>query len=144
MPATTLGALKEPVSVQTYPEVIFDSLDPNIEGLRGPFELTSGAVDSVINSQQFGCFAAGTKIGDTSIQVGVIGRSECGLAVEILNHSTSHSHFMVLTTPDPESAFDLECRLYHKFGRNLQIRHPLRPFEKGWPCPKCGIFNPGV
>lgn len=45
---------------------------------------------------------------------------------------------------DAKEAFDIECKIYHLFGKLSGWCHPTRPFVCGWSCPGCGIFNPGV
>lgn len=54
-----------------------------------------------------------------------------------------YSRFKFEYYGSPKAAFEKECSLYHDFGKKELLdndRHPQRPDNTSWKCPRCNIF----
>lgn len=73
-----------------------------------------------------------------------VGRSDTNLKVEIKQQYQNHvdkglTHFKYVEKKKPKTAFELECSLYHEFGKSKKLInqiHPARPKPKK-DYPKC-------
>lgn len=125
-------------------DLVFHHERDENEGLKGPWSMDIEQIESMHELKFPGCYALGLSDIDGGLVVKMIERSDMDLASDIVLHAGEFSHFMAIRKESSESAFHSQCRLYHRFGKLISMGHPMREFNRGWTCPKCGIFNPGV
>lgn len=115
---------------------------PDLQGTLGPLPLSKEAISEGVAPGKPGHFLIGSLHESGGLIPKQIGRSSDDLYSKLEEALGLETHFMAHIDSDARAAFIGECKLYHLFGKQIG-KHPLRTFEEGWGCPKCGIFNPG-
>jgi len=110
-------------------------------GLRGSFPLDAETIDAEVTAVSSGVFALGLKKANV-FHVHYVSRSDSNVNAELKKYVGKYDRFKFDYTASPESAFKMECDLYHKFhgpqGRLDNEQHPDRPSEVTSVCPTCG------
>jgi hypothetical protein len=116
---------------------------PNFQSWIGPLPLTKVAISKAVIPHKPGHFLIGSLDDKGNMTVKMIGRSSDNLYSELEKFIGEISHFVAHLDPTARDSFIEACMLFHCLGRQAGIKHPMRSYEEGWGCPKCGIFNPG-
>jgi hypothetical protein len=116
---------------------------PNFQRWIGPLPLTNDTISKSIIPYKPGHFLIGMLHDKDKLIVKKIGRSSDNLCAELEKFSSYASHFIAHVDLTAQESFIEACLLYHSFGKKSGLKHPMRSFEEGWGCPKCGIFNVG-
>ena len=116
---------------------------PDLPNSLGPLPLTKETISENVPPFMPGHFSLGLLHESGGLIPSRIGRSSDNLLAELEEAIGSATHFMAHIDSDARSAFVRECVLYHLFGKDLRLGHPMRTFKEGWACPRCGVFNPG-
>jgi hypothetical protein len=142
--ATPPKLQKSTKSIAEVPLTINVNTLPNFKSWIGPLPLTKDAISRAVIPYKPGHFFIGTLHDKGSLIVKMMGRSSNDLHAELEKFIGEASHFMAHVDPTARDSFLEACILFHCLGRHVGIKHPMRSYEEGWGCPKCGIFNPGT
>ena len=114
--------------------------------MKGPFELSTSIVDSVITQTSPGNYALGFDRDSTFI-VKYVGRSDNDVNKRVkdwVGENSSYKQFKFSYSDSPKAAFEKECKNYHDFGGKGKLdnkEHPQRPAGSTWKCPVCTLFD---
>jgi hypothetical protein len=111
-------------------------------GLKGSFPLSRLQVDVNVAAVSPGIFALGHRSPDGSkFSIKRIGRSDADVNRRLHDYVGRYSHFKFGYSPSSDSAFEMECALYHRLSPQDNRIHPTRPVGTMWRCPMCEIFG---
>lgn len=121
-------------------------------GLRGSYPLNDEKIDAVVTRKDSaGAYALGhvetKKENDEETKtfyVNYVGRSDDDIKGRLKKWVGKYPRFKFEYYGSPKEAFEKECNLYHDWGEKETLdndRHPERPKNKNWKCPRCDIFN---
>lgn len=116
---------------------------PGLRDTLGPLPLTKEMIANVVQPGTPGHFLIGSLHESGGVIPIRIGRSGDNLYTELERSIGEASHFLAHADSNAKDAFSGECMLYHHFGKQFGMKHPMRNYQERWGCPKCGIFNPG-
>ena len=112
-------------------------------GLNGPYTLDNETIDRIITKKSPGAYALG-HIGEKGGFVPIyVGRSDDDINDRLKKWvGKKYSKFRFKHYDSPKAAFEKECNLYHDWKKQLDNdRHPDRPDNSSWKCPRCKIFE---
>lgn len=108
--------------------------------MSGPYSLDLGIISNVVPESSPGAYI----LSEDGKIAHYVGRSDNDLAERLnrqANNYPKYTHFWFETTTSAKTAFDLECRWWHKFQPEDNEKHPDRPDGSDWQCPVCDIFE---
>jgi hypothetical protein len=112
-------------------------------GMNGPYKLDTTTIDQVVTRTSAGNYALGNKNNEGTFLVGYVGRSDSDVNARLKawvgNRSWGLFKFSYATSP--KAAFEKECENYHDFKPPGNDKHPQRPANTNWKCPRCNIFG---
>lgn len=92
-----------------------------------------------------GVFAIGYTRENGAFVVRYIGRSDSDTRDELKSVPTDETaRFKWAEAPSQQSAFEVQCKLYHDFGGSRTLEneiHPERPRGVNWKCPVCAFYG---
>ncbi len=105
---------------------------------------TREVIDRVVNNQAMGNYLLGSDEGGEFV-VSYVGRSDTDLNVELKQRlNPSYRKFRFTYARSVRTAFETECRDYHRYGTAHQLdnkNHPDRPDGTSYQCPFCNYLN---
>lgn len=105
-------------------------------------ELTDKAIDANVTRVSPGNYMLGKIRRDGNIEIRYVGRSDSDLATRLKQHlEEGYEFFTFQYATSPKSAFEQECKDYHKYGESLILDnkiHPDSPSGIRRICPICG------
>lgn len=106
--------------------------------------LTNEKIDSLVTQTKPGVYALDKTTG-AGFQVSYVGRADIDLNRRLKDWVGKYKYFKFEYATSPKDAFEKECELWHDFGgpqgKLDNDKHPERPDETNWKCPKCDIFK---
>jgi len=114
-------------------------------GMTGPFKLDIKSITDQIAMLSPGNYALGYEGKEGQFVVQYVGRSDNDLKDRLLQHAFEDCPlFEYSYATSSQAAFDKEWENYHDFGGSegklKNDRHPQRPDNSKWKCPKCKIL----
>ena len=107
--------------------------------------LTNINIDLVITQKKPGVYVLdATSTG--GFQVNYVGRADSDLNRRLKDWvGSKYKYFKFDYATSPKDAFEKESELWHDFGgpqgKLDNEKHPERPDEAGWKCPRCKMFG---
>lgn len=108
--------------------------------MKGPFTLNARTINYMVTKESPGVYILLKQYNGSPKYV--------GRADNDLNHrlhkwsDKGYKYFLFDYCSSAEEAFRLECELYHQHKQTLENnKHPERPEDTVWECPKCNIFS---
>ena len=117
-------------------------------GFGKSYPLNNETIDSVVTEESAGTYVLGhikTKKGKEkkTFVVEYVGRSDDDINGRLKKWVDKYPMFKFGYYGSPKAAFEKECNIYHDFGEKELLdndRHPDRPKNANWKCPRCDIF----
>jgi len=109
--------------------------------LIGPFELTFDSITQELPPTSCGVFALGYVDAGGIFRMQRVG-SDQNLRSRLRELIGSSTRFKFALSMSPQTAFERECELFHRFRPPGNIIHPDRPRGTSWLCPVCARFHP--
>jgi hypothetical protein len=107
-------------------------------------DFTREVIDRVVNKKTIGNYLLGSDQGGEFV-VSYVGRSDTDLNVELIQRlSPRYRKFRFTYARSVRTAFETECRDYHRYGKAHQLdnqKHPDRPDGTSYQCPFCDYLN---
>ena len=120
-------------------------------GLGRYYSLDDKTIDAVVKKKSAGAYVLGhiktEKKNEKEIKtfiVEYVGRSDDDIKDRLKKWVSKYPKFKFGYYGSPKVAFEKECNIYHDFGEKETLdndRHPDRPKNANWKCPRCKIFN---
>ncbi len=111
--------------------------------MEGPYGLDIKTIEERVNRVSPGNYALGKKNEKGTFLVSYIGRADTDISAE-LKAWVSKSHmplFKFRYATSSRDAFGIECENYHDFIKDGKGKHPERPAQTDWKCPRCNFYN---
>jgi len=111
--------------------------------MKGPYSLDIHTIEEKIDKVSPGNYALGRKNEEGSFLVSHLGRSNADLATELksLIDKTDNPLFKFRYAISGRDAFGIECDNFHDFVKNGKGKHPERPSNTDWKCPRCNFYT---
>ena len=111
--------------------------------MDGPYELDPETIDEHVTRTEPGNYALGRTSDKGKFKVGYVGRADSDLngRLKAWVGNTKRPLFKFSYAGSPKAAFDKECENYHNFGPPDNDRHPDRPDDTDWKCPRCDVLG---
>jgi hypothetical protein len=111
--------------------------------MEGPYNFDINTIEEIVAKVSSGNFALGRKNEAGTFLVGRIGRSDTDLAAELKSwiSKTDRPLFKFRYAISPRDAFGMECENFHDFVKNGKGKHPERPANTDWKCPRCNFYK---
>ena len=111
--------------------------------MEGPFNLEIKTIDEKLDKISPGNFALGRKNEEGTFLVHYIGRADKDLISELKSwiDKTNRPLFKFRYATSSRDAFGMECENYHDFVKNGKGKHPERPTDTDWKCPRCNYYK---
>ena len=121
-------------------------------GLGRSYSLDTETIDAVVTRKSAGAYVLGyirtEKENEKEVKtfiVQYVGRSDDDINSRLKKWvGSKYSRFKFGYYGSPKAAFEKECNIYHDFGEKELLdndRHPERPDNTNWKCPRCKVFN---
>jgi hypothetical protein len=106
--------------------------------------LTNEKIDTIVTQTKPGVYVLDKTTGGT-FRVSYVGRADKDLNRRLKDWVGKYKYFKFDYATSPKDAFEKECELWHDFGgpqgKLDNDKHPERPDETNWKCPKCKTFE---
>lgn len=115
---------------------------PNL-GMEGAFNLDTKTIENKIEKTSAGNYALGRKNDEGIFLISYIGRSDSDIKKKLhkwVGRSKSDL-FKFKYASSVREAFVMECDNFHDFVHNDKIKHPERPKNTDWKCPRCKKYQ---
>jgi hypothetical protein len=114
--------------------------------LKGPYDLTYEEINRVVTLTSAGTYVLGYVNSDGRFVVQYVGRSDDDINRRLHEWiDKGYTSFKFDYFDTAKEAFGKECIIYHDFGgpegELNNERHPERPDDTDWRCPRCDIFG---
>ena len=120
-------------------------------GLGKSYSLNIKTIDGVVTKKSAGAYVLGhtktEKKKEKEVKtfiVQYVGRADKDINDRLKKWVDKYPRFKFGYYGSPKAAFEKECNIYHGFGEKETLdndRHPDRPDDAKWKCPRCKIFN---
>lgn len=107
--------------------------------MNGPYLLNKNTIDRFVTQTSVG----GYILSSDGVNASYVGRSDSDLNGRLkwwVDNSQKYLHFWFEYTSSSKLAFELECRIWHRYNPPDNKLHPDRPENSYWQCPVCNIF----
>lgn len=104
--------------------------------LQGPFPLSERVIDAAVPFDGPGVYALGSTNGD-HFQLERVGKATESLQAHLSAYVGRYPSFEFAPCASPDDAYDLLCRLYHKYHPTDNDAHPLPTGASAAVCPVC-------
>jgi hypothetical protein len=111
--------------------------------MEGPYSLNNKTIDEKVTKVSPGNYALGRKNESGIFLISYIGRAETDLSSELKSwiNKTDKPLFKFRYAISARDAFGIECENYHDFVKNGKGKHPERPANTDWKCPRCKFYK---
>jgi len=109
--------------------------------MEGPYSLEINIIEEKVDRVSPGNYALGRKNEKGTFLVSYIGRADTDLTSELKSwvDKTDKPLFKFRYAISARDAFGMECENYHDFVKNGKGKHPERPANTDWKCPRCNF-----
>ena len=108
-------------------------------GMEGSYELDTETIETKVTRTSLGNYALGRKNEEGKFRVAYVGRSDSDVRARLKSWvgKTNRPLFKFSYATSPKAACEKECENYHDFHPRGNDRHPDRPEDANWRCPRC-------
>jgi len=111
--------------------------------MEGPYGLDMKTIEEQVKRVSPGNYALGKKNEEGMFLVSYIGRSDTDITSELKSWigKTDKPLFKFRYANSSRDAFGIECENYHDFVKDGKGKHPGRPVQTDWKCPRCNFYS---
>lgn len=111
--------------------------------MEGPYRFNVKTINEKVTRTSPGNYVLGRRTEQGAFLFSYIGRANADLNSKLKSRAAkiNKPFFKFRYSDSAQEAFRTECENYHDYVKNGKSKHPKRPEDTNWQCPRCRIFK---
>jgi hypothetical protein len=111
--------------------------------MEGPYRFNIKTINEKVTRVSPGNYVLGRRNEHGTFLFSYIGRANTDLNSKLKSRAAKMDKpfFKFRYSDSAQEAFRIECENYHDYVKDGKNKHPKRPADTDWKCPRCKIFK---
>jgi len=111
--------------------------------MEGPYRFNVKTINEKVTRVSPGNYVLGRRNERGTFLFSYIGRANTDLNLKLKSWAAKidKPFFKFRYSDSAQEAFRIECENFHDYIKDGKIKHPKKPANSDWQCPRCEIFK---